>query len=91
MVRATGPLTVSEAGVKLAFELGGSPVALKVTVPTGGFVARLAENTNEAALPAVAVALPLPEEVTATREMLKLSKARLLLKLASPIPLTARY
>ena len=68
IVRATGPLRVSEGGEKLAFEFGGNPVALNVTVPTGGLVARFAENTNDAAFPAATVALLLPEDVTATRE-----------------------
>ena len=67
---------------------GGSPDALKVTVPTGGFVARVAEKTKVAAFPAVTVEVLFPLGVTATRKIFVVSDTLLLLKLASTIPPT---
>src|SRR5215470_5982536 len=81
----TVPETVSDVGLKVAFEFAGKPLALKVMVPA--LEARFAENVNSVLVPAVTVALLL-FGVIPKPTIVVVSEAVLLARLESLMPPT---
>ena len=78
-----------ELELRVALALGGTPVTKNVTVPAGGFEERFALKVNVAKLPALMLMVLDEVGVIATGwEIVALSEALLLLRLASLIPKT---